>query len=189
MTSAAHERGRGRRPLLGVRRQPGRLALALMRMPRPLYHRGWGWILDHTFLLIAHQGRRTGKRRETVAMALAYDPDTREAVVCSAWGPNTEWIRNLRAHPALEIQIGRESYVPEQRFLSEDESAAVAAEFRRRHPWRTRLFSAILGWGDLSSDSAVGEFVRSRPFVLFRPTRAPAAVMSEGGASRASAAG
>ena len=115
MTTTAHEHARATRPLLGLRRQPGRLALAVMRLPRPLYHRGWGWLLDHTFLLIAHQGRKTGKRRETVAMALAYDPDTREAVVFSAWGPNTEWIRNLRAHPALQIQIGRESYVPEQR--------------------------------------------------------------------------
>ena len=171
--SVPDESARATKPLLGLRRQPGRLVLALMRTPRPLYHRGWGWVLDHTFLLIAHQGRKTGKRRETVAMALTYDADTREAVVCSAWGPNTEWIRNLRTRPALQIQIGRESYVPEQRFLSEDESVAVAVEFRRRHPWRLRLFAAILGWGDLSSDTAVRDFVRSRPFVLFRPRRAP----------------
>jgi hypothetical protein len=105
-------------------------------------------------------------------MALAFDPDTREVVVCSAWGANTEWIRNLRAHPALEIQIGRESYVPEQRFLSEDESVRVAGEFRRRRPWRTRLIAAILGWGDLGSEAAVREFVRTRPFVSFRPARA-----------------
>jgi hypothetical protein len=49
-----------------------------MRMPRPLYHRGWGRFLGHTFLLITHQGRKSGKRRETVAMALTYDPDTRD---------------------------------------------------------------------------------------------------------------
>lgn len=169
MTTTAHEPTRAKRPLLGLRLQPGRLALAAMRLPRPLYHRGWGWMLDRTFLLIAHQGRKTGKRRETVAMALAYDPATRETVVCSAWGPNTEWIRNLRAHPALQIEIGRESYVPQQRFLSEDESVAVVTEFRRRHPWRVRLFAAILGWGDLSSEAAVREFVRTRPFVSFRP--------------------
>lgn len=175
MTGAAHHHPRTKRPLLGLRRQPGRVALAAMRVPRPLYHRGWGWMLDHTFLLIAHQGRKTGKRRETVAMALTYDPATREAVVCSAWGPNTEWIRNLQAHPALQIQIGRESYVPEQRFLSEDESVAVVVEFRRRHPWRVRLFAAILGWGDLSSETAVREFVRTRPFVSLRPTRVVAA--------------
>ncbi len=169
MTSGAHEHAHAKRPLFGLREQPGRLALAAMRLPRPLYRRGWGWMLDHTFLLIAHQGRKTGKRRETVAMAIAYDPATREAVVCSAWGPNTKWIRNLRAHPALQIEIGRESYVPKQRFLSEDESVAVVAEFRRRHPWRVRLFAAILGWGDLSSEAAVREFVRTRPFVSFRP--------------------
>ena len=171
MTSAPHERERTGRSLLGLRRQPGRLALAAMRVPLPLYHRGWGWMLDHTFLLIAHQGRKTGKRRETVAMALAYNPDTREAVVFSAWGPNTQWIRNLRAHPALQIQIGRESYVPEQRFLSEDESLAVVRQFQRRHPWRVRLFAGILGWGDLSSETAVRELVRTRPFVSFRPAK------------------
>ena len=168
MIATAHRRARARRPLLGLRRQPGRLALAAMRVPRPLYHHGWGWLLDHTFLLIAHQGRKTGRRRETVAMALAYDPETREAVVFSAWGPNTEWIRNLRAHPALQIQIGREAYIPEQRFLSDDESIAMVREFQRRHPWRTRLFAAILGWGDLRSETAVRRFVRSRPFVSFR---------------------
>ncbi len=143
-----------------------------MRLPRPLYHRGWGRLLGHTFLLITHQGRKTGKRRETVAMALTFHPDTREAIVCSAWGPNTEWLRNLRAHPALQIQIGRDTYVPQQHFLSEDEAVAVALEFRRRHPHRLRLIATILGWGDLSSDAAVRELVRNRPFVSFRPTEA-----------------
>ncbi len=144
-----------------------------MRMPLPLYRRGWGRLLDHTFLLITHQGRKTGKRRETVAMALKYDPSTHEAVVCSAWGPNSDWIRNIRAHPALGIQIGRESYIPEQRFLSEDESVAVATEFRRRHPWRLHILAAILGWGDLRTDTAIREFVRTRPFVSFRPAPFP----------------
>ena len=158
------------RPLLGLRRRPGRLALWFMRLPRPLYHRGWGRLLGHTFLLIAHEGRKTGKRRETVAMALTYDPRTRETVVCSAWGPNTEWMRNLRAHPALEVRIGGETYVPTQRFLSEDEAVAVATEFRDSHPRRLRLFATILGWGTLDTDSDVRELVRDRPFVAFRPS-------------------
>lgn len=161
--------GRRAKPLLGVRRQPGRLALAVFRLPLPLYQRGWGWLLGHTFLLVTHAGRKTGKRRETVAMTLAYDPQTQEAVIFSGWGPNTDWIRNIRAHPALQIQIGRESYAPEQRFLSEDESVAVVVEFRRQHRWRVRLAALILGWGDLSSDTAVRDFVRSHPFVSFRP--------------------
>ena len=50
------------KPLLGVRRQPGRVALAVFRLPLPLYQRGWGWLLGHTFLLVTHAGRKTGKR-------------------------------------------------------------------------------------------------------------------------------
>ena len=40
----------------------------------------------HTFLLVIHAGRKTGKLHSIVAMALTYDPDTHEAVICSAWG-------------------------------------------------------------------------------------------------------
>jgi deazaflavin-dependent oxidoreductase (nitroreductase family) len=173
MSTVSHHTGRGERRLLGLRQQPGRVALWFMRLPRPLYHRGWGRLLGHTFLLIAHEGRKTGKRRETVAMALTYDPETQEAVVCSAWGPNTEWIRNLRAHPALQVQIGRETFIPEQLFLSDEEAVAVATAFRDHHPRRLRLFATILDWGDLTSEEAVREFVRDRPFVSFRPSQAP----------------
>jgi hypothetical protein len=34
---------------------------------------------------------------------------------------------------------------------------------------RLRLFAKILGWGDLSSEAAVRQLVRGRPFILFRP--------------------
>ena len=108
-------------------------------------------------------------------MTLTYDPGAREAVVCSAWGQNTDWIRNIRARPALQIQIGRESFTPEQRFLSDDESFAVAVEFRRRHPWQLRFIAWILGWGDLRSDTVLKDFVRRRPFVSFRPAQSRAA--------------
>ena len=134
-----------------------------------LYRRGWGWLLGDTFLLLVHAGRKTGKRYSTVAMVLRYEPRTREAVICSAWGQDADWIRNIRAHPALQVQIGRESFTPQQRFLSEDESLAVVAEFRHQHPQRSRLIASVLGWGDLGSDAAARDFVSTRPFVSLRP--------------------
>ena len=166
---ASHPAGRGAKPLLGLRRQPGRIALAVFRLPLLLYRRGWGWLLGDTFLLLVHAGRKTGKRYSTVAMVLRYEPHTREAVICSAWGKDADWIRNIRAHPALQVQIGRQSFTPQQRFLSEDESLAVVAEFRDRHPHRSRLLASVLGWGDLGSDAAAREFVSTRPFVSLRP--------------------
>jgi deazaflavin-dependent oxidoreductase (nitroreductase family) len=138
-------------------------------VPLPLYRRGWGWLLGRTFLLLVHAGRKTGKPYSTIAMVLRYDPQTHEAVICSAWGKDTDWIRNIQAHPALKVQIGRESFTPEQRFLSADESAAVVAAFQCRHPYRMRLLASVLGWGDLHSNTAVRDFVSTRPFVALRP--------------------
>jgi deazaflavin-dependent oxidoreductase (nitroreductase family) len=161
------------RPLLGFRRQPGRLALAIFRMPLPLYRAGLGWLLGHVFLLVTHAGRKTGRPYATAAMVLSYDKGSGEVVVCSVWGPQTDWIRNLRARPALEVRISRDSYIPQQRFLTADESFAVAKDFRRRHPWRLRLISRVLGLADLGSDAAVREFVSTRPVVAFRPAPEP----------------
>ena len=166
---AASHPTRRAKPLIGLRRQPGRLALAVFRIPLPLYRRGWGWLLGHTFLLLVHAGRKTGKPYSAVAMVLTYDPQTHEAVIFSAWGQDADWIRNIRARPALQVQIGRESFTPQQRFLSEDESLAVVAGFLRRHPWRTRLATRIMGWEDLRSDTAARDFVSARPFIAFRP--------------------
>lgn len=167
--AASHPASRSAKPLLGLRRHPGRLALAVFRIPLPPYRRGWGWLLGHTFLLLVHAGRKTGKPYSAAAMVLKYDPDTHEAVIFSAWGQDTDWIRNIRARPALQVQIGRESFTPQQRFLSEDESLAVVAGFVRRHPWRTRLATRIMGWQDLRSDTAARDFVSTRPFIAFRP--------------------
>ena len=159
------------RPLLGLRGTPGRLALMVFRMPLRLYRHGWGWLLGHTFLLLVHVGRKTGKPHDTVAMALSYNRDRHEAVIFSGWGPDADWVHNLQAHAALEVRIGRDSFVPEHRFLTEDEAVAVVTDFRRRHPWRVRLASAILGRGDLRSDAVVRRFVHERPFVSLRPAR------------------
>jgi len=34
---------------------------------------------------------------------------------------------------------------------------------------RVRLLSTMLGWGDLRDDAAVRGFIRTHPFVAFRP--------------------
>ena len=102
------------------------------------------------------------------AMVLHYDPATHEAVICSGWGAETDWIRNIRARPALKVQLGRESFTPRQRFLSEDESFAVTVEFCLRHPARLRVMRLVFGW-DLRTEAAVREFVHTHPFVAFRP--------------------
>lgn len=63
---------RSARPLLGLRRQPGRLALLIFRLPLPISRAGWGWLfLGRTFLLLTYVGRRSGNPHATAAMVLS----------------------------------------------------------------------------------------------------------------------
>ena len=166
-----------RKPLLGLRGKPGRLTLAIFRMPLRAYRHDAGWLFGRTFLEFVHTGRKTGRPHETVAMVLRYDANTHEAVICAAWGPDTDWVRNLRAGPASRVRLGRESFAPQHRFLSDDEAFDVAVQFRRAHPLRLRLVSTILGWGDLRADAALRGFTGTHPFVAFRPA-GPSAVIT-----------
>jgi deazaflavin-dependent oxidoreductase (nitroreductase family) len=157
------------RPLLGLRRRPGGLALAVFRLPLVLYRRGWGWLLGTTFMLLVHAGRKTGQPHPMTAMVMSWNAATREVVIFSGWGPDSDWVRNLRARPALRVEVGRESYTPQHRFLTEEESVTVASDFVRRHPYRVRVATRILGWPDLRSEAVLRNFVRSHPFVALQP--------------------
>jgi deazaflavin-dependent oxidoreductase (nitroreductase family) len=160
------------RPLLGLRRRPGRLALAVFRIPLVLYRHGLGRLLGTTFMLLVHAGRKSGQPHPMTAMVMRWNPATREVVIFSGWGPGSDWVRNLRARPALRVEVGRECYTPQHRFLSEDESVAVARDFVLRHPYRVRLATRILGWPDLHSETVLREFVGSHPFVALWPADA-----------------
>ena len=154
--------------MLGLREKPGLLALALFRLP--LGAARAGHLPGRTFVTFVHTGRITGRPHEAVAMVLSYDGTTHEVVVCAAWGTGTDWVRNLRAGPAAKVQLGQKSFIPDQRFLSDDEALDVVRHFRSQHPARLRLLSTALGWGDLRSDDAALGFVQSHPFVAFRPS-------------------
>ncbi|MGY1633504.1 nitroreductase family deazaflavin-dependent oxidoreductase [Geodermatophilus sp. SYSU D01186] len=182
MTVPDTSRRQGRhRPLLGLRRRPGRLARAVFRLPLKAYQHNAGPAVGHTFVAFTHVGRTTGQPHQTVAMVLRHDRATGEAVICAAWGPQTDWYRNLQAHPAVQVQMGGRTFTPQQRFPTADEAFDVAVQFRREHPKRLRLASTVLGWGDLHDDATVRQFVRTHPFVAFRP--AEQAATAPGGAA------
>jgi deazaflavin-dependent oxidoreductase (nitroreductase family) len=62
--------------------------------------------MRRTFLQLTHVGRKTGQPHDAVAMVL-HDEARREAVICAAWGPNTDWVRNLRTGPAKKCSSAR----------------------------------------------------------------------------------
>lgn len=127
-------------------RRPHGLFRRAVRAPLWLYHRDLGLLLGRRFLYLAHQGRLSGLRRETVLEVARLDHETGEVLVFSAWGPRSDWYKNLRAGRALEIRIGHLRFTePEHRFLSEDERRAVLVAYKEAYPVTWWVLARCLG--------------------------------------------
>jgi deazaflavin-dependent oxidoreductase (nitroreductase family) len=152
-----------------LRSKPTGASRLAFRLPIYLYRLNLGWVLGHRFLLLIHRGRRSGLLRETVLEVLLHDPATRQSVVLSAWGKNADWYRNVVATPALEVRTGGQRYVPEQRFLAQEENHAVISDYGRRHPLAFRVFARAFGYPLDGTEAARREVACSLRLVAFRP--------------------
>ena len=152
-----------------LRSKPTGASRLAFRLPIYLYRLNLGWLFGHRFLLLVHQGRLSGLLRETVLEVLLHDPATRESVVLSAWGEKADWYRNVGATPAIEVQIGGQRYVPEQRFLAPEENHGVICDYRRRHALAFRVFAILFGYPLDGTEAARREVARSLRLVAFCP--------------------
>jgi hypothetical protein len=91
--------------------------------------------------------------------------------VVSGWREKSDWYRNVKTRPALEIRIGREQYAPEQRFLTHHEVSVELADYEERHPWASRVVPPLPGFRLDGADATLGAFVDSWRMVAFRPRR------------------
>jgi deazaflavin-dependent oxidoreductase (nitroreductase family) len=144
------------------------------RTPIALYHWHLQWLLGHRFILLVHTGRRTGLERQTVLEVVHYDPSTGEVVVMAGFGRRSDWYRNIQARPATRVVLGRRSFVPTHRELTQDEAVAVMADYERRNriaaPVIRRVLSRLVGWRYDGTEAARRRLVDERPLVLFAPT-------------------
>jgi deazaflavin-dependent oxidoreductase (nitroreductase family) len=136
-----------------------------------LYRFHLGWLLDHRFLLLTHRGRKSGRIYHTVLEVVRFDHATSEAVVVSGWGGRADWFRNLRAHPALEIAIGRDRFVPTQRFLDANQVEAELADYARGHPLAVRVLPRLFGVRLDGPEATRRAFAQSVRMVAFCPDR------------------
>lgn len=161
--------GTGNRGFAPLGKKPAGITRLIFRARIHLYRLHLGWLFVHRFLLLLHQGRKTGRVRRTVLEVLRYDPAGEESVVASAGGEKADWYRNIRSVEALEVHTAGKSYVPEQRFLNGDQAYSEILNYERRHPWALRLIARSLGSRFDGTERTRRSFAESVRMVAFRP--------------------
>jgi deazaflavin-dependent oxidoreductase (nitroreductase family) len=153
--------------------RPGPVTRRLLRLPGRLYDWHLGWLLGHRFLRLTHVGRRSGRRYQTMLEVLGEDPSTGEVLVLASLGTRTDWYRNLRDHPAVEVALGRSRFRPAHRVLDPDEAVAAITAFERRNrlvmPVVRRVLGWLAGWPYDSSPEARRRLAEQLPIVALRP--------------------
>lgn len=152
--------------------RPTGVKLWLMKAPVLLYRLGLGWLLGHRFLLLVQRGRKSGRRRYTVLEVIRYDGARRESIVTAAYGETSDWYRNIRAHPALEIRTGFDRFEPEQRFLDQEEVYRELNDYARRHPAAIRIIARLLALSYDGTERPMREMAGVFRLVAFRPKSA-----------------
>jgi deazaflavin-dependent oxidoreductase (nitroreductase family) len=156
-----------------------KLSKRLNRLGPHVFHLGAGRLLPHRFLLLAHRGRRSGVRRETVLEVLRYDAARDEAFVLCGFGRNAQWFRNIQAAPPLEVRIAGRTFAPQWRELPVDEAAAELARYESRHrllrPIVRRTLARLSHQAYDGSAAARVRVVTELPVLAFRPRERDAA--------------
>ena len=141
----------------------------------PVYLCRWrlGRLFGHRFLLLTHIGRRSGRRFQTVLEVMEYRTQSREAVVMSGSGRNSNWLRNIEASHTAEIDFSSEHYQAVFRFLDDEEAIRVVASYEEHNRFMLRIvrrvLSRLLGWNYTGSDADRRKLVQQLPLIAFRP--------------------
>lgn len=145
----------------------------LLGLPTHLYRMRLGFLLGRRFVVLIHEGRRSGRRYETPLEVVRYDASSGEATVVAGWGRRTAWLHNVEAGLAREIWIGRDRWVPVWRRLSLEEAVAVLERYERRSGLPRAVvngvLSRLLGWRYRGTPAERRRAVKQLPLIAFRP--------------------
>jgi len=153
--------------------QPGPILRRALRLPVHLYDLGAARLFGHRFLLLTHRGRRSGRLYRTMLEVVGWNPEKREAIVMSGFGPDANWRLNVLAGGAVEVQIAGLRFEPQVRSPGPEEAAGTLADYEQRNRLAAPIVRAVLsrlaGFDYDGSTESRRKLVEVLPMLAFSP--------------------
>ncbi len=140
------------------------------RLPILLYRFGFGWLLGGRFLLLQHQGRKSGKTRFAVLEIIHSLPEEGCYFVVSGFGTRSDWYQNILQHNKVEIQVGRKRFSAEAAQLDPSEGAQILLTYAQRNPGSLQALSKLMGYDIEFSQEGILKFGHNIPVIRFTIT-------------------
>jgi deazaflavin-dependent oxidoreductase (nitroreductase family) len=122
---------------------------------------GLGFLFGRRLAMLEHVGRVSGRRRYVVLESLEHD--AHGLVVVSGYGGESQWYRNVVAHPQVRVWTGwRRGVQATAEVVPATEVPRRLEEYRRRHRRAAKALGRTLDLPDLAGDGPLREDVGLR---------------------------
>lgn len=149
-------------------RPPRGLSRLLYRFPILLYKVGLGRLLGGRFLMLRHRGRISGRPRYAVLEVIRHDEAEEAHYVLAGFGAESDWVRNLRAHPEAEITVDGRQLPVTAEFLPVADAESEVVDYARSSPYAARELPRLIGYQVDGSEQGYRELARQLLVVRFR---------------------
>jgi len=148
---------------------PQGLMKSFFRLPILLYRLGLGGLPGKRFILLNHQGRKSGITRQVVLKVIGYDRYSGSVHVVAAYGDRADWVRNVRRQPAVQAQLAWKKYPAEVVFVDEPERISVFLAYARRYPKLAVRMPGMVGYELDGSEDDFAAFAREAVIARIDP--------------------
>jgi deazaflavin-dependent oxidoreductase (nitroreductase family) len=149
------------------RQKPTGLFKWILHIPVYLFKQRLGFLMGDRFILVTHEGRKSGRTYQTPLEVVQHDEASGEYIVASGTGPGADWYRNIAAKPASRVQVRNQAWEPTQRLLDATEAAARFKRYEQEHPKTASRLLQSMGNSYDGTDEGRREMMAGMPMVAF----------------------
>ncbi|MGE5252049.1 MAG: nitroreductase family deazaflavin-dependent oxidoreductase [Bacteroidota bacterium] len=134
----------------------------LLRLPIHLYRARLGWLLGERFLMLTHQGRKSGLPRQTVIEVVQHDRKTDTYYVVSGWGSKADWYQNVEKNPNVLVHAGRRTLKATAEPVPLERAIGILRAYARLHPIAFREIGRLFFGSSVSLEPEAVERLAGR---------------------------
>ena len=128
--------------LTHIQQEPGRLLWLINRAPTWIFKLRLGRLFRSRFAMITHRGRKSGKPHTVIVETADGSVESGRLVYIVAYGKRAQWYKNLKAAPAVSIEIAGRTYrEPQHEFLTREDTEQAIASYWDRYPGLARFLA------------------------------------------------
>jgi deazaflavin-dependent oxidoreductase (nitroreductase family) len=121
--------------LTHIEQEPGRLLRAINRLPTWFFKLHLSRLLGSRFAMITHRGRKSGLHHTVITETAEGSVESGRVVYIVAYGTRAQWYKNLKASPAVSIEIaGKVYHAPRHEFLDRRATEHAIASYWEKYP-------------------------------------------------------